>query len=145
MQWGELNLNRFGFKSEPDPVDSGSVEMSSNSNNPAPDNAIIGNKSGEKEANQVQTATVITDCIIKTSPFPARVEIAGNDINLFQDTTGGASPVVGDTASLNWKRADDNSKAFVMVSRASVNNDLDNVWSFYATPPSTGHYNYMFW
>ena len=84
MQWSELNLNRFGFKSEPDPVDAGSVQMSVDSNNATPDNVVIGNKSGEKEANQVVTATVITDCVIKTSSQPARVEISSNDIFFYQ-------------------------------------------------------------
>ena len=144
MQWSELNLNRFGFKSEPDLVDAGSVQMSADSNNATPDNVVIGNKSGEKEANQVVTATVITDCVIKTSSQPARVEISGNDIFFYQDTTGGASPVVGNTATLNWVRADDNTKMFTMVSRASVFNDLDNVWSFYSTPPASGKHNWMF-
>lgn len=144
MKFVELGLNRNFFKSERVSNEADSSEMSADNNSSTPVNSMLGTRSGEKTANQIITGTVITDCIIKTSSLPARVQISGNDIFMYEDTTGGSSPIVGDTATLNWIRADDNTKKFIMVKRASVNDDLDNVWSFYATPPASGKYNWMF-
>lgn len=144
MQFDELGLNRLGFKSEPDPVTAGATTMSSNNNNPTPKNTLLGEKSGEKEANQVVTATVITDCVIKTSSLPARVEVSGNDMYLYEQTTGGGGTVTGDTASIRFVRTDDNTKYYVLQKRAGKDNDLDNVLELFASPPATNAYNYIF-
>lgn len=144
MQWSDLNLNRFGFKSEPDPVNPGVTEMSTDSNNATPENQKIGNKSGEKEANQIVTGTIIVDCPYKSSSLPARVEISGNDINIYEDTTGGGGTIAGNTATLSFYRTDDNTKYFRFQKRAGKDNDLDNVLELFASPPAANAYNYIF-
>ena len=76
MQFDELGLNRFGFKSDPDPVGAGPVEMST-------DNGIAvassESESGSPEvagAKEVITGSLITKCIVQSSNSANRVELS---------------------------------------------------------------------
>ncbi len=150
MDLKDLKLNRFGAK-EPRQADQteGAVYASSN---PTPKQIDEwrklgqGNKSNEEDrgAPNVLTGTVITSCFFQTSASPSRVEIAGNDITLYDDTQARNGNVSGDTSRIVWTHDIDSGEGFIMEKRASTHDTYDNVFSFYATPPKTGRMNYMY-
>lgn len=75
MNWDELNLNRFGFKADPDPVGAGADMMSAEVGS-----SVGGSKSesGRPEtpgAKEIITGTVITKCLFQTSGSDDRIEI----------------------------------------------------------------------
>lgn len=76
MQWSELNLNRFGFKSDPDPVSAGSVQMSDSVGSTVAGSVSEAGSPESPGAKEVETNTVITNCIVQTSSGLNRVELA---------------------------------------------------------------------
>lgn len=76
-------------------------------------------------------------------PNGARVDIQGNDIFLFDDTTGGGGTITGDSASIQFLRTDGEPGLLEMVKRAGKDNDLDNYFEMFYTIPSTNAHNVM--
>lgn len=145
MELKKINVNRFIYKMDPSPVEENpvymSVQIGSNRNRQDQNNRST---NSEKEAREIITGTVIMNCIIITSALPSRVEIAGNDITFYDDTTGGGGTFTGDTSRLIFSRADRDEGTFIMEKRVSVNDTLDSVLSWYVTAPVLGHHNWMF-
>lgn len=146
----ELNFDRFGAKNAnqsdqtKDPVFI--------SSNPTPKQIDSwrklgqGNKGNEDDqgASNILTGTVITSCFIQTSALPSRVEIAGNDITFYDDTSTKNGKVSGDTSRIFFTHDIDSEEGFILEKRASDFDTYDNVFSFYALPPKEGRMNYMF-
>lgn len=84
MQWSELNLNRFGFKSEPDPVAAGATEMSSDVGSSVGGGVSDSGSQETPGAKEVITGTVITKCLVQTSGSDFRVEL--NSVVTAQDS-----------------------------------------------------------
>lgn len=156
MELKDLKLNRFGAKdANQQGQTKGAVYTGSN---PTPKQIDEwrklgqGNRSAEEDrgAPNVLTGTVITSCFIQTSALPSRVELAGNDITFFDDTTERNGSVVGDTSRIVWTYASardldgEVTSGFIMEKRASIHDTYDNVFSFYALEPITGRMNYMY-
>lgn len=78
------------------------------------------------------------------NPSGANVQIIGNDIFLFDDTTGGGGHVTGNSATIQFERSDGNPGILEMTKTASPDDDLSNIFSMFYTVPSTGSYNAMF-
>jgi len=76
MKWSELNLNRFGFKSEPDPVDAGSTEMSDSVGSSVSPSVSESGSPDAPGAKEVITGTLVTKCIVQTSNSADRVELS---------------------------------------------------------------------
>lgn len=74
----------------------------------------------------------------------ARVEIFENDIDIYDASVGGTSPVTGNTARINFIRSDDEVTMYTLQKRASVNSDADNVLELSATAAPSNRYNYLF-
>lgn len=137
------------YKSDPDPVQNGAVYMSENINSKKNLNSKNNTNEDPKDAKQIVTGTVITDCIIQTSGLPHRVLIQDNDITFFDDTNVVDGKFIGDTSRLIFQSAgqlDPNNPrgAFVMEKRVSINDPLDSVLSWYSTSPIPGHHNWLF-
>jgi len=145
MELKKINVNRFIYKMDPSPVEENpvymSVQVGSNRNRQDQNNRST---NSEKEAREIITGTVIMNCIIITSALPSRVEIAGNDITFYDDTTGDNGTFTGDTSRLIFTRADRSEGTFIMEKRVSINDTLDSVLSWYVTAPVLGHHNWMF-
>ena len=86
----------------------------------------------------------LTGGIFQTATSGARVKIEGNDIILYDDTTGGSTPVTGNTASILFTRTDDKNGDFFIQKRASQNNDSGNVMEFFYNEIASDGYNYIF-
>ena len=92
----------------------------------------------------------ITGTTLQTSEQGARVIVGGigdeiNDILLLDDSTGGVSPITGNTASLNFKRLDDNTQSFKIQKRSGINDDDENVMEFfYEKVANDSQKNYIF-
>ncbi len=150
MELELLKLNRLVGK---DPRQSSQTESSIfASSNPTPKTGgqegaggspDRGNEKDDGSKN-ILTGTVITACLIQTSAFPYRVEIAGNDIKFFDDTFLKDGVIKGDTARLIFTHDLNSDEGFIMEKRASLLDTYDNVLSWYATPAKTGRHNYMF-
>jgi hypothetical protein len=135
------NLNRFLYKTNPTPVDNGPVYMSTDINSKLNANVQPTSTPGNnKDAQNVITGTVITDCIIQTSGLPHRVLIQDNQI-IFYD---GTNIVNGEASTLVFQSSNNNNGAFTMERRASNVNVTDNVLSWYVTPAVAGSHNWMF-
>ena len=72
------------------------------------------------------------------------LQLAGNDITLYDDSSSNGSVISGNTATLNFTRSDDSTQSFILQKRVAYNADLDNVLELYATAPSSGKYNHIF-
>lgn len=140
----DLGLNRFVSKGNQSNTIKSASGMAVNSSTSTGDNFYDSNNFDTKDARQIQTGTVISNCFIRTTDLPARVELSGNDAVFYDDSTGGTSPVTGDSALIKFVRSDDTSKFFSITKRASVFDDLDNVMDFYYSEPASGNYNFIF-
>jgi hypothetical protein len=78
------------------------------------------------------------------SPTGAEVVISGNDINLYDVTTGGGGTITGDTASIDFIRRDGNPGTFVIQKRHSKNNNLGNVEEMFYSAAASAESNYLF-
>ena len=99
--------------------------------------------------NSLAGGTIIGGTIIggtiETSTTGARVTIgSGNDISLYDDTTGGGGSFTGDSATIDLIRLNDTSKFFSIQRRHGINNDNDNVLEIMATPSASGSHNFLF-
>lgn len=82
---------------------------------------------------------------LRTGRDGARVLVTGNDIYLYDDTTGGTTPITGNSANIYFPRTDDETKRFLMTKRSGVNDDAENVMEMYFdTDAGTGGRNYIF-
>lgn len=145
MNLDQLGINRFLTKGNQVLDVEGAAAMALNSSPNTGGNFYDSQNFDTKDARQIQTGTVISNCFIRTTDLPARIELSGNDMRVFDDSTGGTSPVEGDTASINFIRSDDTSKFFTIEKRTSIVDDLGNVMNFFYSPPATGdHYNTVF-
>lgn len=103
----------------------------------------------EINANSIKSG-IITGTKFQTSPSGARVIIGGigediNDIFLVDDTTGGTTPVTGNTASINFVRSDDSTQKFIIQKRAGKNDDDENVMEmFFDKAANDDQDNYIF-
>ena len=95
-------------------------------------------------ASGVQEGTVLTNCIVQTSALAHRVQISDNEINFYNDTYTSNGVIKGDTSRLIFGRLDSTNGTYTMEQRTSTSSDLDNVLSWYASSPASGHYNWMF-
>ena len=150
MTLEELGMNRFGYKT--DPVSDSAEYMSEGIFNTVNVSEAQDRGFDTKDARQIVTGTVIVSSIFRTSDFTNRVELNGNDIFLYNNTYLDGAVLRGDSARLVFGRLDrpiipgttNQEGMFVMEERTSVNSDDDNVLSWYATAPASGHYNWMF-
>lgn len=89
--------------------------------------------------------SVITGGTLQTATSGERVVITGNDMYLYDATTGGGGTITGDVSSIYFPRTDNSSMRFVLQKRASANNDTGNVMEmFYNEAAPSGRYNYLF-
>lgn len=101
------------------------------------------------DASSIRTG-VLTGAKIQTNPTGARVVIGGegdlrNDILLIDDTTGGTTPVTGNTASIKFARSDDASQVFRIQKRSGKNDNDENVVEmFYEKDANGADENYIF-
>jgi hypothetical protein len=74
-----------------------------------------------------------------------KMNITGNDIYLFDNSTGGTDPITGDAATIFFPRSDDNTQQFLIRKRAGVNYDDENVQEmFFDKAANNSRYNYLF-
>ena len=145
MKLNDSNLNRFLYKNNPSLDSSDPVYMSSDINSKLnPGVQPTSTPGNNKDAPNVITGTVITDCIIQTSGLPHRVLIQGNNITFYDDTSKINGVFAGNASTLIFQGASNDYGAFAMERRVSVNDPLDNVLSWYVTPPVAGHHNWLF-
>lgn len=75
----------------------------------------------------------------------ARIEIIGNDMNLYDESIGGTSPITGDSAEINFIRAVDEDKRFIMRGRAGINHvDETVIEMFHNENADNNQRNYIF-
>ncbi len=86
----------------------------------------------------------ITGGIFQTGITGARVKIGGNDIILYDDSTGGSSPITGNTASILFTRTDEKNGDFIIQKRASKNSDDGNVLEMFFNEVASSNYNNIF-
>ncbi len=72
------------------------------------------------------------------------LNIVGNDIYLYDDSTGGGGSISGNTASIIFIRTDDESQYFTIQKRAGVDFDKDNVLEVFSSTPVSGRHNFIF-
>lgn len=151
----DLGQNRFLIR-DPDQTDQ-TKDVAYVALNPKPrvganQNGKFGGTQSSTEdagAPNILTGTVIVACFIQTSALPSRIELQGNDITFFDDTTSKDGKVIGDTSRLVFTHASGKSgdiitQGFIMEKRASIRESYDNVLSWYATPAKQGYHNNMF-
>lgn len=100
-------------------------------------------------AKNIITGTVITACLIQTSATPSRVELAGNDVTLYDDTTVQNGKIIGDTARIvfshgSGKDGEIITDGFIFEKRASRFSSYDNVLSLYGLQSHEKSYDYIF-
>lgn len=150
-----MKLTDLGFSRtlQKDPVQTDETkDVVFTSSNPTPKSGQGNNSGGDQNrgnekddgSKNVLTGTRIISCFIQTSGLPSRVEIAGNDIKFFDDTSTANGEVTGDTARLVFTHDLNSNEGFIFEKRASVFDTYDNVLSIYATPAKTGRHNYFF-
>lgn len=155
MDIQDLGQDRF-LRKDPDQSDQ-TKDAVYTAANPAPkrgDNSLrkIGRPKGSEEdggAPNILTGTVITSCFIQTTALPSRIEMQGNDISFYDDTTSSGGKVIGDTSRLifthgSGKTGDIVNEGFIWEKRASTHDSYDNVLSLYSVTPKPGRMNYMF-
>lgn len=155
MDIKDLGQNRFLIK-DPDQSDQ-TKDVAYVAINPKPPvGANQKGKQGQTDSSSqdagapnILTGTVIVACFIQTSALPSRVEMQGNDITFYDDTTSRGGEIVGDTSRLVFTHASGKSgevisQGFILEKRASIRESYDNVISWYATPPKAGYHNNMF-
>ncbi len=152
MGFTDLNLNRFLIKtddsnsSNSDASNSMSVEQASanvyrkkNSNN---SDANVAKENDD--AQNILTGTVIVSCFIKTSNLPSRVELSGNDMRLFDDSSSVNGVVTGDTATITFLNSDGTPGSFAIQHRSGKDFTEDNVMEFYFIDSPTTRFNYIY-
>lgn len=147
MEFNELQLNRFGYKSNQSVETADSEQLASNNSGTVsnPSSSISQPKDNSKNSRNLQTATVITSCFIQTTALPNRVEISGNDARFYDDSVGGTGQLNGDPSSIKFIRADQYDGTFIMQKRHGINNNFDNVFEMYYTElASNSRLNYIF-
>ncbi len=101
------------------------------------------------DASTIRTGT-LTGAKIQTSLQGARVIMGGdnderNDILLVDDTTGGTTPITGNTASIKFARSDDATQVFRIQKRSGTNSDNENIIEmFYEKDANASSNNYIF-
>lgn len=91
------------------------------------------------------TAATITGSTIQTALTGARIVMdAGNDISLYDPTTGSGGTISGNTAAIKFIKDADNTKLFTMQKRAGKDSSNDNVWELFASASPTGYHNFIF-
>lgn len=150
MLFQDLQLNRNLYKS-PQQND-GTKSSEYMASNPIP----LGNRqnyrgkptsqnTGDDDgAPNVITGSVITACFIQTTTLPDRIEMAGNDLTLYDNTFTEDGVVKGNTARMVFTHDLNSQEGFIMEKRASVRNTYDNVISWFATPAKNDRDNYIF-
>lgn len=155
MDFPSLDRDRF-LKKDPNQTDQ-TKGAAYTAINPKPkigndDRSKIGqpNKSQEDAgAPNILTGTVIVSCFIQTSALPSRIEMQGNDLTFFDDTTETDGQIEGDTSRLIFthgsaKYGEKITAGFILEKRCSTFNSYDNVLSLYSPPSSSGDHNYVF-
>ncbi len=94
-------------------------------------------RGGDGGAPNIITGTVIVSCFIQTSALPSRIELQGNDLTFFDDTTMQNGQVIGDTSRMIFTHGSAKQGAvitsgFILEKRASGFNSYDNVLALYA-------------
>lgn len=79
----------------------------------------------------------------------SKIFFSGNDLTLFDDTTGGTNPPLGDSATFIFRRTDDNNTTdhpqFNIRRRAGISHDSDNVVEmFWDSAALDSRENYLF-
>ena len=141
MQLDELGLNRNLIK------DDGTSNVSSDDaavqNSMTPGSTSSG--SDESAAPGLLTGTVITACLFRSTDQPNKIEIANNDMTLYDATVGGGGTVTGDSSSISFLKSRNPKYGFVMRARAGMNNDKETVFELYGLTPEDSLYpNYIF-
>lgn len=147
MKFSDLKLNRFGYKSIQQVGTPNTEELAANNAGavPLPANNIATPKDNSKNAREIITGTVITNCFIQTSALPNRVELSDNDAKFYDDSEGGSGAISGDSASIQFIRADKKDGGFIIQKRHGKNDDLENVFEMYYTEAASGgQKNYIF-
>ena len=155
MDFSNLGKDRF-LRRDPDQTDQ-TKDAIYTVNNPAPkrgdDTRLkIGQPKGSEEddgAPNILTGTVITACFIQTSALPSRIELQGNDLTFFDDTTVLNGVVIGDTSRLIFthgsaKQGEVITAGFILEKRASIYSSYDNVLSWFSPSYALQAHNYMF-
>jgi len=140
-----LNFNRFLGKYDQEQGTQSTPAMSYMVFNKQGKNFYQSGNYDEKDARQIITGTVITNCFIQTSALPNRVELSGNDARFYDDSTGGTGSITGDSASIKFIRADQGTGTFVIQKRHGINDDRENVFEMYYDAAAAGsQLNYIF-
>lgn len=140
-----MNMNRFLVKVEQDNGTQSAESMAYMIYNKQSKNFYQSNNYDQKDARQIVTGTVITNCFIQTSALPSRVELSGNDAFFYDNSVGGTGSISGDSASIVFVRADQRDGTFIMRKRHGVNDDDENVFEmFYQEAAGSSQRNYMF-
>ena len=93
----------------------------------------------------LDSAGFITGSTIRTATSGARAQLTGgNDIELYDDTTGGGGSITGNVAEINMIRTDDATKYFTLRKRAGKDNDSDNILELFPSTQASSRFNAMF-
>lgn len=146
MQYSELGLNRFGKKADQSVSTEGAVSSAANLNDNVQTSLRDKNgvDNGKEDAKNIITGTVIVSCIIKTSDGSSRVEMSGNDIQLYDDSKGGNNKITGDTSTISFIRSDKKPGKFILQKRHGKDYDADNVMEMFYDEQVPDRYNYLF-
>lgn len=146
MQYSELGLNRFGKKADQSVSTEGAVSSAVNLNDNVQTSLRDKNgvDNGKEDAKNIITGTVIVSCIIKTSDGPSRVEMSGNDIQLYDDSKGANNKITGDTSTISFIRSDKKPGKFILQKRHGKDYDADNVMEMFYDEQVPDRYNYLF-
>ncbi len=153
MKLENLNLNRLLIKTENSNLNSNSDTSSSISVEQESANVFRKKNTNNSDANtanenddaqNILTGTVIVSCFIKTSNLPSRVELSGNDIRLYDDSSSVNGVVTGDTAKITFLNSDGTPGNFVMQKRSGKDFTLDNVMEFFYEDSPVTRFNYMY-
>lgn len=103
----------------------------------------------DQGAPNILTGTVIVSCFIQTSALPSRIEMQGNDLTFFDDTTEQDGQISGDTSRLIFthgsaKHGEQITAGFIMEKRASTFSSYDNVLSWFSPSSGPDAHNFMF-
>lgn len=146
MEYSELGLNRFGKKADQSVSTEGAVSSAANLNDNVQTSLRDKNgvDNGKEDAKNIITGTVIVSCIVKTSDGPSRVELSGNDIQLYDDSRGGNNNISGDTSTISFIRSDKKPGKFILQKRHGKDYDADNVMEMFYTKGTPRRFNYLY-
>ena len=66
------------------------------------------------------------------------------DVEYFDNSTGGNNTITGKTASIKFTRSDDKTKSFLMQKRVGATNTQNNVFELYPVKPNLNAGNFIF-